>query len=130
MECTSCANAAWFPPCASRTRISRITTNTRLDYLRKARHRRESDTIKADFDGIERDLLDQVADDRPRERPGERTLATGTQSMHSVGAEAADTARAHDIRHEAFSGNEAARRRRDIEHFRGISKDRSGPGHA
>jgi RNA polymerase sigma-70 factor (ECF subfamily) len=55
------------------TWISRITTNTCLDYLRKARHRRESDTIKADFDGIERDLLDQVADDRPANDP-EREL--------------------------------------------------------
>lgn len=55
------------------TWISRITTNTCLDYLRKARHRRESDTIKADFDGMERDLLDQVADDRPANDP-EREL--------------------------------------------------------
>ena len=55
------------------TWISRITTNTCLDYLRKARHRRESDTIKADFDGIERDLLDQVADERPANDP-EREL--------------------------------------------------------
>src|SRR5580700_9129811 len=34
------------------TWISRITTNTCLDYLRKARHRRESDTIKVGFDGM------------------------------------------------------------------------------
>ena len=55
------------------TWISRITTNTCLDYLRKARHRRESDTIKVDFDGIERDLLDQIADDKPANDP-EREL--------------------------------------------------------
>jgi RNA polymerase sigma-70 factor (ECF subfamily) len=55
------------------TWISRITTNTCLDYLRKARHRRENDTIKADFGGLERDLLDQVADDRPANDP-EREL--------------------------------------------------------
>src|SRR5579863_10158574 len=51
------------------TWISRITTNTCLDYLRKARHRRESDTIKVSFDGIEHDLPDQVADDRPTNDP-------------------------------------------------------------
>jgi RNA polymerase sigma-70 factor (ECF subfamily) len=55
------------------TWISRITTNTCLDYLRKARHRRECDTIRPDFDGTERDLLDQVADDRPANDP-EREL--------------------------------------------------------
>jgi RNA polymerase sigma-70 factor, ECF subfamily len=55
------------------TWISRITTNTCLDYLRKARHRRESDTIKVSFDGMEQDLLDQVADDRPANDP-EREL--------------------------------------------------------
>ncbi len=55
------------------TWISRITTNTCLDYLRKARHRRENDTIKVGFDGMERDLLDQVADDRPANDP-EREL--------------------------------------------------------
>jgi RNA polymerase sigma-70 factor (ECF subfamily) len=55
------------------TWISRITTNTCLDYLRKARNRRENDTLKAGFDGTERDLLDQVADDRPANDP-EREL--------------------------------------------------------
>jgi RNA polymerase sigma-70 factor (ECF subfamily) len=55
------------------TWISRITTNTCLDYLRKARHRRESDTIKVSFDGMEQDLLDQIADDRPANDP-EREL--------------------------------------------------------
>src|SRR5260370_17366469 len=51
------------------TWISRITTNTCLDHLRKARHRRENDTIKVGFDGMERDLLDQLADDRPPTNP-------------------------------------------------------------
>jgi len=55
------------------TWISRITTNTCLDYLRKARHGRENNAIKADFDGMERDLLDEVADDRPANDP-EREL--------------------------------------------------------
>src|SRR5579863_3670658 len=55
------------------TWISRITANTCLDYLRKARHRRESNTIKASLDGIGQDLLDQVADDRPANDP-EREL--------------------------------------------------------
>src|ERR1700752_3480266 len=32
------------------TWISRITTNTCLDYLRKARHRRQNSAIKVDFD--------------------------------------------------------------------------------
>src|ERR1700760_2916136 len=45
------------------TWVSRITTNACLDHLRKVRHRRENDTIKVSFDGMERDLLDQVADD-------------------------------------------------------------------
>ena len=55
------------------TWICRITTNMCLDYLRKVRHRRENDALKADFDGMERDLLDQVADDRPANDP-EREL--------------------------------------------------------
>jgi RNA polymerase sigma factor (sigma-70 family) len=50
-----------------------VTTNTCLDYLRKARPRRESDTIKVSLDGMEQDLLDQVADDRPANDP-EREL--------------------------------------------------------
>src|SRR4051794_28733173 len=58
------------------TWISRITTNTCLDYLRKARHRRESDTIKVCFDGTEKDLLDQVADDRPANDPERELLRT------------------------------------------------------
>jgi RNA polymerase sigma-70 factor (ECF subfamily) len=56
------------------TWISRITTNTCLDYLRKARHRRENDTIKIGFDGMEQDLLDQVADDRPANDPEKELL--------------------------------------------------------
>ncbi len=56
------------------TWISRITTNTCLDYLRKARHRRENDTIKVGFDGMEQDLLDQVADDRPANDPQKELL--------------------------------------------------------
>ena len=56
------------------TWISRITTNTCLDYLRKARHRRENDTIKVGFDGMEQDLLDQVADDRPANDPEKELL--------------------------------------------------------
>ena len=56
------------------TWISRITTNTCLDYLRKARHRRENDTIKVGFDGLEQDLLDQVADDRPTNDPEKELL--------------------------------------------------------
>jgi RNA polymerase sigma-70 factor (ECF subfamily) len=55
------------------TWISRIATNTCLDYLRKARHRRETDTIKTSFDGVQQDFLDQVADERPANDP-EREL--------------------------------------------------------
>ena len=55
------------------TWISRIATNTCLDYLRKARHRRESSTIKVSFDGMEQDFLDQIADERPANDP-EREL--------------------------------------------------------
>jgi RNA polymerase sigma-70 factor (ECF subfamily) len=58
------------------TWISRITTNTCLDYLRKARHRRETDTIKVCFNGSEQDLLDQVADDRPANDPERELLRT------------------------------------------------------
>ena len=56
------------------TWISRITTNTCLDYLRKERHRRENDTVKVGFDGMEQDLLDQVADDRPANDPEKELL--------------------------------------------------------
>ena len=55
------------------TWISRIATNTCLDYLRKARHRRESSTMKVNFDGTEYDFLDQIADERPANHP-EREL--------------------------------------------------------
>ncbi len=56
------------------TWISRITTNTCLDYLRKARHRRENDTVKVGFDGTEEDLLDHIADDRPTNDPEKEIL--------------------------------------------------------
>ena len=56
------------------TWITRITTNTCLDYLRKARHRRESDRIKIDSNGTEQDLLDRVADDRPANDPEKELL--------------------------------------------------------
>src|SRR5579863_9024813 len=48
--------------CSFTTWITRIATNTCLDYLRKNRHRRETDTIRAGIEGEGRDLLDQVAD--------------------------------------------------------------------
>jgi len=56
------------------TWITRITTNTCLDYLRRARNRRESDRIKIDSDGTEQDLLDRVADDRPANDPEKELL--------------------------------------------------------
>ena len=60
--------------CSFTTWITRIATNTCLDYLRKNRHRRETDAIKVGIDGEGRDLLDQVADDRPANDPERRLL--------------------------------------------------------
>src|ERR1035438_6676666 len=59
--------------CSFSTWISRIATNTCLDHLRRARKRRENDTIKVGIQGEEYDLLNQVTDDRPAHNP-EREL--------------------------------------------------------
>ena len=59
--------------CSFSTWISRIVTNTCLDYLRKRRNRRENDTVKVGSEGEEYDLLNEVMDDRPAHNP-EREL--------------------------------------------------------
>jgi RNA polymerase sigma-70 factor (ECF subfamily) len=71
--------------CSFTTWITRIATNTCLDYLRKNRHRRETDAIKVGIDGEGRDLLDQVADDRPANDP-EKELLRGELRACILGA--------------------------------------------
>src|SRR5579859_285106 len=60
--------------CSFSTWITRITTNTCLDHLRKSRNRRENDTIRVGIEGEVYDLLNQVQDDRPAHNPEKEFL--------------------------------------------------------
>jgi len=59
--------------CSFSTWITRIVTNTSIDYLRKRRHRRETSTTMVTIGGEEIDLLNQVSDYRLAHNP-EREL--------------------------------------------------------
>jgi RNA polymerase sigma-70 factor, ECF subfamily len=55
--------------CSFSTWIFRIATNTSLDHLRKHRQRKENDVTRANFEGEDYDLLNQVSDNRPACNP-------------------------------------------------------------
>jgi RNA polymerase sigma-70 factor, ECF subfamily len=55
--------------CSFSTWIFRIATNTSLDHLRKLRQRKENDVTRANFEGEDYDLLNQVPDNRPACNP-------------------------------------------------------------
>jgi RNA polymerase sigma-70 factor, ECF subfamily len=60
--------------CAFSTWIYRIATNVCLDHLRRKRTRKEASAIEVDPNGEERNLLNEVSDDRLASNPEQEAL--------------------------------------------------------